>query len=119
MLLGATSLYAAIFFSFLMALSAGALMTSGFNMVAIHAREERQAVMSSLVMVMLAISSVFMTFVVSAVLAATDTVAAGENVQSATGVYSSIGILAGFCVLAAVAAAVLVRRLGITSAYRV
>ncbi|WP_026454395.1 MFS transporter [Saccharomonospora iraqiensis] len=119
MFLGATNLYAALFFSFLMALSTGALMTSGFSMVAIHAREEQQAVMSSLVMVMMAISSVVMTFVVSAVLSATDTVIAGENVQSATGVLASIGVLAGFSVLAAVAAGVLVRRLGITSAHHV
>ncbi|KIH98501.1 major facilitator transporter [Streptomonospora alba] len=119
MLLGATDLYAALFFSFLMALSAGALMTSGFNMVAVHAREEQQAVMSSLVTVMTAISSVVMTFVVSAVFSATDTVVAGENVQSATGVFGSIGVLAGFYALAAVAAGALVRRLGITSAYRV
>ncbi|GAB3452915.1 MFS transporter [Streptomonospora sediminis] len=118
MFAGATNLYAALFFSMLMAFAAGTLMTSGFNMMAIHARAEQQAVMSSLVIVMLATSSVVMSFLVSALLSATDATVAGENVQTATGVYGSIGILTGFYVLAAVAAAVLVRRLGTTSAYR-
>jgi MFS family permease len=53
----ASTLPAAVLCSFLLSLAAGTLVTSGFNMAAVLAPAERQAAVSSQVMVMIAIGN--------------------------------------------------------------
>jgi MFS family permease len=99
----------AVVCSFLLSLTAGALVTSGFNMASILAPAERQGVVSSLVMVMIAIGSVILNFVGAAVLRSTRAAVGGEPENSATGVFSYIGIGTGAFVVAGMLAVLLAR----------
>lgn len=94
-------------------------MTSGFNLASILAPRERQATVSGLVMVMVAIGSVTMNFVGSAILGETAVVVDGEKVNSVTGIYVYIATIGGVFVLAAIPALFLVRAMrGRTGAAR-
>ncbi|ATL31159.1 MFS transporter [Streptomyces formicae] len=116
MFLGASRLPAALCCGFLLGVTVGALGTSGFNMAGSLAPAERQGIVSSLVMVMVSIGSVVLNFVGAAVLESTTVVVDGETTNSATGVFSYIGIASGAFVIAAVLAAVLVRRTRLSGA---
>lgn len=109
MLFGVSQLYVAVVLAFVLGLTAGALVTSGFNMAGTLAPAERQGSVSSLVMVMIAIGSVIMNFVGSAVLKSTQVVAGGSAENSATGVMSYIAVGLGAFIAAAVLAVILVR----------
>jgi MFS family permease len=91
-----SSLPFAVACSFLLSLTAGTLVTSGFNTAAMLASPERQATVSSLVMVVIAIGSVMLNFIGGAVLQANQVVVGGESLSSSRGVatYVSIGIVA-------------------------
>jgi MFS family permease len=104
------SLPFAVVCSFMLSLTAGTLVTSGFNMAAILAPAERQASVSSLVMVMIAIGSVVLNFVGAAVLQGNQVDVGGESFSTAQGVsiYISIGI--GAFLLAGVVVTLLVRQ---------
>jgi MFS family permease len=106
----------AVVCSFLLSLTAGALVASGFNMAAVLAPPGRRAGMSSLVMVMIAIGSVILNFVGGAVLQSTQIIADGTAVNSATGVLTYIAMGAGAFVVAGVLAVLLVRQLHHTGA---
>ncbi|TYB44349.1 MFS transporter [Actinomadura chibensis] len=108
---GPGNLAVAVPASFLLSLTAGNLVTSGFNLASVLAPRERQATVSGLVMVMVAIASVTMNFVGSAILGGTAVVADGETVNSATGIYAYIANVGGVFVLAAIPAVLLVRRM--------
>jgi MFS family permease len=108
---GPSNLAVAVPASFLLSLTAGNLVTSGFNLGSILAPRERQATVSSLVMVMVAIGSVTMNFVGSAILGGTAEVVDGETVNTATGVYAYIATIGGVFVLAAIPAVFLIRRM--------
>ncbi|TDB88471.1 MFS transporter [Actinomadura sp. KC216] len=109
MFFGISQLYVAVVFAFVLGLTAGALVTSGFNMAGSLAPAERQGSVSSLVMVMIAIGSVAMNFVGSAVLKSTNVVVGGSTENSATGVVSYIAVGLGAFLAAAVLAVILVR----------
>ncbi|MEV6635754.1 MFS transporter [Actinoplanes sp. NPDC051470] len=111
LLIGAGNLPLAVVSSFLLSLTAGSLVTSGFNLASILAPRERQGTVSSMVMVMVAIGSVTMNFIGSAVLGATRTVHEGESVNSSFGVHSYIAVAGVVFVLAAIPTAFLVRRM--------
>jgi MFS family permease len=106
---GASTLPLAVVCSFLLSLTAGSLVTSGFNMASLLAPPERQGLVSSLVMVMIAIGSVILNFVGAAVLKSTQVDVGGQPVNSATGVFTYVGIGAGAFVAAGVLAVLLVR----------
>ncbi len=108
---GAANLPIAVICSFMLSLTAGSLVTSGFNLASILAPPERQGTVSSMVMVMVAIGSVTMSFVGSAILGATDVVVAGETVNSSLGVHSYIAVAGCAFVLAAVPVTFLLRRM--------
>ncbi|MEV4088371.1 MFS transporter [Nonomuraea fuscirosea] len=108
---GAANLPIAVICSFLLSITAGSLVTSGFNLASILAPPERQGTVSSMVMVMVAIGSVTMSFVGSAILGATDVVVAGETVNSSLGVHSYIAVAGCAFVLAAVPVTFLLRRM--------
>lgn len=108
---GAANLPIAVICSFLLSVTAGSLVTSGFNLASILAPPERQGTVSSMVMVMVAIGSVTMSFVGSAILGATDVVVAGETVNSSLGVHSYIAVAGCAFVLAAVPVTFLLRRM--------
>ncbi|GLY98336.1 MFS transporter [Actinoplanes sp. NBRC 103695] len=110
-LVGAGNLPLAVVSSFLLSLTAGSLLTSGFNLASILAPRERQGTASSMVMVMVAIGSVTMNFIGSAVLGATRTVHEGESVNSSFGVHSYIAVAGVVFVLAAIPTVFLVRRM--------
>jgi MFS family permease len=105
----ASTLPLAVVCSFLLSLTAGSLVTSGFNMASTLAPAEGQGVVSSMVMVMIAIGSVILNFVGAAVLKATRVDVRGTPENSATGVFSYIGIGTGAFVAAGVMAVLLVR----------
>ncbi|WP_425586972.1 MFS transporter [Streptomyces violaceusniger] len=109
MFLGDSVLPLAVICSFLLSLTAGTLVTSGFNMAATLAPPERQGVLSSMVMVMVATGAVILKFVGSAVLKSTHTVADGETVNSALGVHSYIAMATGAFIAAAVVVVILLR----------
>jgi MFS family permease len=109
MFLGVSQLAAALGSAFLLGLTVGALGTSGFNMAGSLASADRQGVVSSLVMVVIAIGSVVLNFVGAAVLTSTAVVVDGETVNTATGVFGCIAIAAGAFAIAAVLAVRLVR----------
>ncbi|WP_030741519.1 MFS transporter [Streptomyces sp. NRRL F-5135] len=109
MFLGDSLLPLAVVCSFLLSLTAGTLVTSGFNMAGTLASPERQGVVSSMVMVMIATGAVILKFVGSAVLKSTNTVIDGETVNSATGVHSYITMAAGAFLAAAVVVFILLR----------
>jgi MFS family permease len=93
----------------LLGVAAGAIGTSGFNLVTSLAPPERHGVVSGLVAVMLAIGGVVVSVAGSAVLNATATEVEGAPQNSATGVYLYVLIAGVLFVLAAVMA-VLVRK---------
>jgi MFS family permease len=105
----ASTLPLAVVCSFLLSLTAGSLVTSGFNMASTLAPAEGQGVVSSMVMVMIAIGSVILNFVGAAVLKSTRVDVHGTPENSATGVFSYIGIGTGAFVAAGVLAVLLVR----------
>ncbi|KFU75820.1 MFS transporter [Amycolatopsis lurida] len=106
---GVDSLPIAVVCSFLLSLTAGTLVTSGFNMAGVLAPPERQATVSSQVMVMVAIGSVFLNFVGAAVLKSHQVIVDGASLNSARGVFTYIGIGLAAFVLAGVLAVLLVR----------
>ncbi|WP_199537048.1 MFS transporter [Spongiactinospora gelatinilytica] len=107
---GPSNLAVAVPASFLLSMTAGNLITSAFNLASILAPKARQATVSSMVMFMVAIGAVTMNFVGSAILGQTAIVVDGETVNSATGIYAYIATVAGVFVLAAIPAAILVRK---------
>ncbi|NUS90511.1 MAG: MFS transporter [Streptomyces sp.] len=109
MFLGDSVLPLAVVCSFLLSLTAGTLVTSGFNLAATLAPPERQGVVSSMVMVMVAAGAVILKFVGSAVLKSTDMVVDGETVNSAAGVHGYIAMATGAFVAAGVVAVILLR----------
>ncbi|MFD8278993.1 MFS transporter [Streptomyces solisilvae] len=109
MFFGDSVLPLAIVCSFLLSLTAGTLVTSGFNMAGTLASPERQGVVSSMVMVMVAIGAVILKFVGSAVLQSTNTVVDGETVNSALGVHRYITMATSAFMVAAVVAVILLR----------
>jgi MFS family permease len=108
---GPNHLAVAVPASFLLSLTAGNLVTSGFNLASMLAPRERQATVSSLVMVMIAVGSVTMNFVGSAILGATAVTVDGETVNSATGIFAYIATIGCVFIVAAVPAVFLVRRM--------
>lgn len=110
MFLGAGNLAVAVCCSFLLSLTAGTLVTSGFNMAGLLAPAERQGIVSSLVMVMTAIGSVVLNFVGAAVLESTDVTVNGSTENSAGGVDTYITVATGAIMAAAVVAVLLVRQ---------
>ena len=110
-LVGAGNLPLAVVSSFLLSLTAGSLLTSGFNLASILAPPQRQGTVSSMVMVMVAIGSVIMNFVGSAVLGSTRVLHEGESVNSSFGVHSYIAVAGVVFVLAAIPTVLLVRRM--------
>ena len=109
MFLGVSQLAAALGSALLLGLTVGALGTAGFNMAGGLAPADRQGVVSSLVMVVIAVGSVVLNFVGAAVLTSTAVIVDGETVNTATGVFSYIAIAVGAFALAAVLAFRLVR----------
>jgi MFS family permease len=109
MFLGVSHLAPALASAFLLGLTVGALGTTGFNMAGSLAPADRQGVVSSLVMVVIAIGSVVLNFVGAAVLASTAVVVDGDTVNTAAGVFGCIAIAAVAFAAAAVLAIQLVR----------
>ncbi|MPY53411.1 hypothetical protein [Streptomyces acidicola] len=101
--------YAALVVAALLGFTAGAIVTSGFNMATSVAPIASQGVVTGLVQVMLAIGSVVMNMVGAAVLTSTTVFVGGEEENSAAGVLAYIAIAAGSFVTAMLAAAVLAR----------
>lgn len=108
---GAGSLPLAVLSSFMLSMTAGSMVTSGFNLASVLAPPERQGTVSSLVMVMIAIGSVTMNFIGSAVLGATRITHNGESVNSSLGVHSYIAVAAVVFALAIIPTFFLVRRM--------
>ncbi|MFC3995841.1 MFS transporter [Nocardiopsis sediminis] len=100
---------AAVLIAALLGFAAGAIVASGFNMATSVAPAGGQGVVSGLVQVMLAIGSVAMNVVGSAVLASTAVVAGGAAVNSAAGVHGYIAIALGAFVAATAVAIALAR----------
>jgi MFS family permease len=117
MFLGASRFSVALGCATLLGITAGALLTSGFNMAGSLAPADRQGVVSSLVMVMVSIGSVVLDFVGAAVLRSTAVIVDGQTTNSASGVFSCVAIASGGFVIAAVLVALLGRsiRLGRSS----
>lgn len=112
---GVSTLALAVVCSFMLSLTAGTLVTSGFNMAAVLAPAHRQGVVSSLVMVMIAIGSVVLNFAGAAVLKSTSVQVDGSTENSAAGVFGYIGLGTGAFVAAGVLALLLVRTVRRTS----
>ncbi|MFE2037704.1 hypothetical protein ACFXBB_31590 [Streptomyces scopuliridis] len=96
-------------FAGLLGFTAGAIVTSGFNMATNMAPVASQGVVTGLVQVMLAIGSVLMNMVGTAVLTSTTVVVGGEETNSATGVHTCIAIAAVSFATATLAATILTR----------
>lgn len=98
----------------LLGLTAGALVTSGFNLATTLVSEEKQGVVASLVQVMLGVGAVVMNIVGGTLLSAT--ALAGEAMPSAQGVNLYIIVmLAAFVAATAIAARIATRsRRGMT-----
>ncbi|MGV9340336.1 MFS transporter [Streptomyces sp. NPDC003688] len=99
----------ALCFAGLLGFTAGAIVTSGFNMATSVAPAAQQGVVTGLVQVMLAIGSVLMNMVGAAVLGSTTVLVAGAERNSAAGVRGCITLAAASFVLATVAALFLAR----------
>jgi MFS family permease len=110
MFLGASSFPVAVFFAFLLNLSMGSLLASGFNVAAVLTAPHRQGVTASMVSVTSAIGSVGVSFAGAAVLSGTRVAVDGTTVNSATGVHTYIATSAGLFVIAAVLAFLLLAR---------
>lgn len=108
---GAANLPIAVICSFAFSLTAGALVTSGFNLASILAPPERQGTVSSMVMVMVAVGSVTMSFIGSAILGATNIVVDGETVNSSVGVHTYIAVVGGVFILTAIPTVFLIRKM--------
>ncbi|WP_229877725.1 MFS transporter [Streptomyces bluensis] len=109
MYLSVSQFYAALVFAALLGFTAGAIVTSGFNMATSVAPIASQGVVTGLVQVMLAIGSVVMNMMGAAVLTSTTVFVGGEEENSAAGVHAYIALAGGSFVTATVAAAVLAR----------
>lgn len=109
LLAGTSNLPVAVVASFLLSLTAGNLLTSGFNLASILAPPERQATVSSMVMIMVAVGSVTMNFVGSAILGATNLVVDGETVNSSLGVNAYLVAIGAVFIIAAIPVTFLVR----------
>ncbi|MGP4013020.1 MFS transporter [Streptomyces sp. 4N124] len=101
---------AAVVFAGLLGFTAGAIVTSAFNMATSTAPPASQGVVTGLVQVMPAIGSVLMNMVGAAVLTSTTVVVDGAEENSAAGVHGYIALAAGSFVVATVVAIVLARR---------
>lgn len=112
MFAGVSFFPAALVFALLLGFTVGALGTSGFNVAGSLAPASQQATVSSLVMVMVAVGSVVLNFVGSAVLHSTALPAGGGTVNSGLGVFSYLAIAAVAFGLSTVTAVVLARRQG-------
>ncbi|WP_035857917.1 MFS transporter [Cryptosporangium arvum] len=112
MFLGASQFAIALFCSLALGVTAGALLTSGFNTAGTLASAERQGVVSGLIMVSVSIGSVVLDFVGAAVLTHTHVVVDGETSNSATGVYSYVVFASGAFTLATVLVVLLWRAVG-------
>ncbi|MEU9690361.1 MFS transporter [Amycolatopsis japonica] len=110
MFAGVSQFPVAVFFAFLLGFTVGVLGTSGFNLAGSLAPAERQGIVSSLVMVVVAIGSVVLDFVGAAVLKSTAVSVGGETVNSGTGVFSYITIASVAFAMAAVLVVLLVRK---------
>ncbi|OLZ48042.1 MFS transporter [Amycolatopsis keratiniphila] len=110
MFAGVSQFPVAVFFAFLLGFTVGALGTSGFNLAGSLAPAERQGVVSSLVMVVIAIGSVVLDFVGAAVLKSTTVSVGGETVNSGAGVFTYITIASVAFAMAAVLVVMLVRK---------
>ncbi|UMP03520.1 MFS transporter [Amycolatopsis sp. EV170708-02-1] len=110
MFAGVSQFPVAVFFAFLLGFTVGALGTSGFNLAGSLAPAERQGIVSSLVMVVVAIGSVVLDFVGAAVLKSTTVSVGGETMNSGTGVFSYITIASVAFAMAAVLVVLLVRK---------
>jgi MFS family permease len=109
MFLGVSQLAPALASAFLLGLTVGALGTTGFNMAGSLAPADRQGVVSSLVMVVIAVGSVVLNFVGAAVLTSTAVVVDGDTANTAAGVFGCIAIAAVAFAAAAALAVQLVR----------
>ncbi|GAB3726833.1 MFS transporter [Amycolatopsis oliviviridis] len=110
MFFGVSQFPVAVFFAFLLGFTVGVLGTSGFNVAGGLASADRQGIVSSLVMVVVAIGSVVLDFVGAAVLKSTTVSVGGETVNSGTGVFTYITIATVAFALAAVFVVLLVRK---------
>ncbi|MFK0248433.1 MFS transporter [Amycolatopsis azurea] len=110
MFFGVSQFPVAVFFAFLLGFTVGVLGTSGFNVAGGLASADRQGIVSSLVMVVVAIGSVVLDFVGSAVLKSTAVSVGGETVNSGTGVFAYITIATAAFAIAAVLVVFLVRK---------
>ncbi|MEV7553621.1 MFS transporter [Amycolatopsis sp. NPDC089917] len=110
MFFGVSQFPVAVFFAFLLGFTVGVLGTSGFNVAGGLASADRQGIVSSLVMVVVAIGSVVLDFVGSAVLKSTTVSAGGETVNSGAGVFTYITIATAAFAMAAVLVVFLVRK---------
>jgi len=110
MFFGVSQFPVAVFFAFLLGFTVGVLGTSGFNVAGGLASADRQGIVSSLVMVVVAIGSVVLDFVGSAVLKSTTVSVGGEAVNSGTGVFTYITIATAAFAIAAVLVVLLVRK---------
>lgn len=108
---GADTLPIAVVCSFMLSMTAGSLVTSGFNLASVLAPPERQGTVSSMVMVMVAVGSVTMSFIGSAVLGANQVMHKGEMVNSSTGMHSYIAVAMCAFILASVPTFFLLRRM--------
>ena len=107
---GADNLPIAVVCSFMLSMTAGSLVTSGFNLASVLAPPERQGTVSSMVMVMVAVGSVTRSFIGSAILGANEIIVDGETVNSSTGMHAYIAVAGCAFILAAVPTFFLVRR---------
>lgn len=110
MFLGVSSFPIAISFAFLVNLSMGSLLATGYNMASVLTPPHRQGVTASMVSVTSAVGSVGVSFIGAAVLSSTSIEVGGTTVNSATGVYSYIATSAGLFAVAAVFAILLLAR---------
>ncbi|MEV5410322.1 MFS transporter [Thermopolyspora sp. NPDC052614] len=108
---GSGNLAIAAVCSFMLSLTAGSMVTSGFNLASLLTSPEKQGTISSVVMVMIAIGSVMMSFIGTAILNSTDMVVGGETVNSSLGVHTYIAVGGCAFVLAAIPMTLLIRRM--------
>ncbi|GAA0275188.1 MFS transporter [Cryptosporangium japonicum] len=99
---GASRFGIAFVCSLALGVTAGALLTSGFNTAGTLASAERQGVVSGLVVVAVSIGSVVLDFVGAAVLKFTAVVVDGEPSNSATGVHGYVAFASGAFAIATV-----------------
>jgi MFS family permease len=108
---GADNLAIAVTCSFMLSLTAGSLVTSGFNLASVLAPPERQGTVSSMVMVMVAVGSVTLSFTGSAILGANEIVHDGDTVNSSAGVHAYIAMAGCAFIFAAVPMLLLLKKM--------